>query len=53
MIKRIADLLETVAAGSFLIGIYQGQNFAMALGLWLFTISLSLTWLDVVRTKGD
>ena len=51
MIKRIADLLEKVAAGAFLIGLFQGTNMAMALGLWLFIASLLLTWFDI-HTKG-
>jgi len=51
MIKRMADLVEKVAAGSFLIGMYQGKNVAIALGLWLFTASLLLTWFDA-HTKG-
>jgi hypothetical protein len=51
MIKRIADLLEKVAAGSFMIGMYQEKNVAMAVALWLFTASLLLTWFDA-HTKG-
>jgi hypothetical protein len=43
MIKRVADLLEKIAAGSFLIGLFQGQNLALVFGSLTFTTSLILT----------
>ena len=44
MIKRLADLLEKVAAGSFLIGLFQGQNLAIFFGLWTLAATMALTW---------
>jgi len=44
MIKRLADLLEKIAAGSFLIGMYQGQNIAIIFGLVAFLVSMVVTW---------
>ena len=43
MIKRLADILEKIAAGSFLIGLFQGQNVALVFGLLAFTVSMVLT----------
>jgi hypothetical protein len=36
ILKRIADWLEKVSAGSMLIGLYQGSDFATLFGLALF-----------------
>jgi hypothetical protein len=44
MIKRVADFSEKIAAGSFLIGLFQDQTLAVVLGLLTFAISLALTW---------
>jgi hypothetical protein len=43
MIKRMADFLEKMAVGSFLIGLFQGQNLAVALGIAALTGSFLLT----------
>ena len=51
MIKRMADLLEKVAAGSFLIGLYQGNDKAIALGLWALGVCMVLTWILERRIK--
>ena len=53
MIKRIADLLEKVAAGAFLIGLFQGGDIAIkafVLGLGITSASLLLTWQE--KKKG-
>jgi len=44
MIKRLADWLEKVAAGAFLIGLFQGKNLAIVFGLWALGVSMVLTW---------
>jgi hypothetical protein len=36
ILKRIADWLEKISAGSMLIGLYQGNDFAIIFGLSLF-----------------
>jgi hypothetical protein len=51
MIKRLADFSEKIAAGSFLIGLFQDQNLAVSLGLLALAASLALTWDDRRRTK--
>jgi len=51
MIKRTADLIEKIAAGSFLIGLYQGNETALWLGFGAYISSLFLTWLAARRAK--
>jgi len=51
MIKRLADFLEKIAAGSFLIGLFQGQNTAITLSLWTLAVSMILTWGNERRAK--
>jgi hypothetical protein len=46
MIKRMADFLEKMAVGSFLIGLFQGQNMAVILGLLSLAGSFTLTRLE-------
>ncbi|MDR2574585.1 MAG: hypothetical protein LBC94_09660, partial [Desulfovibrio sp.] len=42
MVKRIADWLEKISAGSMLIGLYQGNAVATLFGLALFCVVLVL-----------
>jgi hypothetical protein len=44
MLKRIADWLEKISAGSMLIGLYQGNNYAILFGFLLVFVSLVLEW---------
>ncbi|GHV58044.1 hypothetical protein FACS189460_5420 [Deltaproteobacteria bacterium] len=53
MIKRSADLLEKIAAGSFLIGMFQGRGLALATGLILFSLCLVLTRRADRREEGS
>lgn len=41
--KRIADWLEKVSAGSFLIGLFQNNNWALALGIGALAASLYMS----------
>jgi len=51
MIKRLADFAEKIAAGSFLIGMYQGQNIAIVFGLMALVISMVITRANERGTK--
>jgi len=51
MIKRLADILEKLAAGAFLIGLFQGRNLAIIFGLWALAFSMILTWEVERRTE--
>ena len=44
MLKRGADWLEKISAGSMLIGIFQGDLIATVFGLLTFCGSLYLQW---------
>ena len=43
LVKRMADFLEKMAVGSFLVGLFQDQNLAVILGLLSLAGCLSLT----------
>jgi hypothetical protein len=51
MVKRLTDWLEKISAGSMagsmLIGLYQGSNYAIILGFALIFVALTFEW----RTK--
>jgi hypothetical protein len=44
MLKRIADWLEKISAGSMLIGLYQGNNYAIFFGFLLVLVALVIEW---------
>jgi hypothetical protein len=44
MLKRVADWLEKISAGSMLIGLYQGNNYAVLFGFFLIIVALYLEW---------
>jgi hypothetical protein len=44
MLKRVADWLEKMSAGSMLIGLYQGDNYATIFGFCLIVTALFLEW---------
>ena len=44
MLKRIADWLEKISAGSMLIGLYQGNNYTVLFGFFLIVVALYLEW---------
>ena len=44
MMKRVADWLEKISAGSMLVGLYQGNNYAVIFGFCLIIIALYLEW---------
>jgi hypothetical protein len=44
MLKRIADWLEKISAGSMLIGLYQGNNYAICFGFLLVLVALTIEW---------
>ena len=43
MIKRIADWLEKMSAGSMLVGMFQNSTYAIAVGLVSISICLYIT----------
>jgi hypothetical protein len=44
MVKRVTDWLEKISAGSMLIGLYQGSNYAIILGFVLIFVALTFEW---------
>ena len=44
MLKSTGDWLEKISAGSMLVGLFQGRNEAIAVGLVVFGVMLYIRW---------
>jgi hypothetical protein len=44
MLKRVADWLEKISAGSMLIGLYQDSDYAAIFGFLMIVVALTLEW---------
>jgi hypothetical protein len=52
LVKRIASLSELVAAGAFLVGLFQDEKAAFLVGGILTACTLYLTWLIDRHERG-
>ena len=56
MLKRVADWLEKISAGSMLIGLYQGNNYAVLFGFFtngvIFAAGVAAGFINANQVAG-